>query len=78
MNNCSICWFFTHILVGILIFKVLTARRLYKSLGVKGLIYVFLVCKTIFSSIQYLTILCVETSFYSLIRFRIIFSTIVT
>ena len=35
-------------------------------------------CKTIFSSIQYLTILCGETSFYPLIRFRIIFSTIVT
>jgi hypothetical protein len=29
---------FTHILLGILIFKGLTARRLYKSFGVKGLI----------------------------------------
>ena len=38
----------------------------------------FLACKTIFSSIQYLTILCGETSSYPLIRFRIIFSTIVT
>jgi hypothetical protein len=38
MNNCCICWFFTHILLGILIFKGLTARRLYKSFGVKGLI----------------------------------------
>jgi hypothetical protein len=38
MNNWCICWFFTHILLGILIFKGLTARRLYKSFGVKGLI----------------------------------------
>jgi hypothetical protein len=37
MNNWCICWFFTHILLGILIFKELTARRLYKSFGVKGL-----------------------------------------
>jgi hypothetical protein len=39
MNNCCICWFLTHILLGILIFKGLTARRLYKSFGVKGLMY---------------------------------------
>jgi hypothetical protein len=38
MNNWCICWFFTHILLGILIFKELTARRLYKLFGVKGLI----------------------------------------
>jgi hypothetical protein len=37
MNNSCICWFFTHILLRILIFKGLTARRLYKSFGVKGL-----------------------------------------
>jgi hypothetical protein len=37
MSNCCICGFLTHILVGILIFKGLTARRLYKSFGVKGL-----------------------------------------
>jgi hypothetical protein len=37
MYNWCICWFFTHILLGILIFKGLTARRLYKSFGVKGL-----------------------------------------
>jgi hypothetical protein len=37
MNNWCICWFFTHIFTGILIFKALTARRLYKSFGVKGL-----------------------------------------
>jgi hypothetical protein len=39
MNNWCICWFFTHILLGILIFKGITARRLYKSFGVKGLNY---------------------------------------
>jgi hypothetical protein len=37
MNNCWICWFFTHIFIGILIFKELIARRLDKSFGVKGL-----------------------------------------
>jgi hypothetical protein len=37
MNNCCVCWFFTHILLVILIFKGLNARRLYKSFGVKGL-----------------------------------------
>jgi hypothetical protein len=37
MNNWCICWFFTHILTGDFIFKGLTARRLYKSFGVKGL-----------------------------------------
>jgi hypothetical protein len=34
-----ICWFFAHILLGIVIVKELTARRLYKSFGVKGLFY---------------------------------------
>jgi hypothetical protein len=37
MNNWWICCFFTHILLGILIFKGLTGRRLYKFFGVKGL-----------------------------------------
>jgi hypothetical protein len=37
MNNWCICWFFTYILLGILIFKGPTARRLYKSFCVKGL-----------------------------------------
>jgi hypothetical protein len=37
MSNWYIYWFFTHILLGILIFKGLTARRLYMSSGVKGL-----------------------------------------
>jgi hypothetical protein len=37
MNNWCICWFFTHIFNGIWIFKGLTARRLYKSFGIKGL-----------------------------------------
>jgi hypothetical protein len=38
MNNWCICWVFTHIFAGILIFKGLTAQRFYKSFGVKGLI----------------------------------------
>jgi hypothetical protein len=38
MNNWSIFCFSRIILQGILIFKWLTARRLYKSFGVKGLI----------------------------------------
>jgi hypothetical protein len=36
-NNWCICWFSRIFLLGILIFKGLTARRLYKSFGVKGL-----------------------------------------
>jgi hypothetical protein len=39
MNNWCICWLFTHVLLEILIFKGLTARRLYKSFGVKELIF---------------------------------------
>jgi hypothetical protein len=34
MNNWRICWFFTYIFTGVLIFKELTAQ----SFGVKGLI----------------------------------------
>jgi hypothetical protein len=42
MNNFYICWLCRHILLGILIFKGLTARRFYKSFGVKGLIDAFI------------------------------------
>jgi hypothetical protein len=35
MNNWGICWFFEHIFTVDL--KGLTARRFYKSFGVKGL-----------------------------------------
>jgi hypothetical protein len=37
MNNWCICWFSRIFLLGILIFKGLTALRVYKSFGVKGL-----------------------------------------
>jgi hypothetical protein len=37
MNNWRICWFFAHIFTGDLNFKALTARRRYKSFGVRGL-----------------------------------------
>jgi hypothetical protein len=37
MNNWCICWFLRMCLLGILIFKGLTAPRHYKSFGVKGL-----------------------------------------
>jgi hypothetical protein len=36
MNNCCVC-FSCIILLGILFFKGLTARRIYKSFGFKGL-----------------------------------------
>jgi hypothetical protein len=50
VNDWRICWFFTHILLGILILKGLTARRIYKSFGVKGLIHyhVYVVAMVIF------------------------------
>jgi hypothetical protein len=38
IHNWCICWFLRIFLLRILIFKGLTARRLYKSFGVKGLI----------------------------------------
>jgi hypothetical protein len=38
MNNWCICWFSRVRLLGISIFKGLSARRHYKSFGVKGLI----------------------------------------
>src|SRR5215510_2051396 len=38
MNNWCICWLSRMFLLGILIFKRLTARRLYKWFGVKRLI----------------------------------------
>jgi hypothetical protein len=39
MSNWWICWFFTHIFIGDFNFKGLTARRLYKPFGVKGLMF---------------------------------------
>jgi hypothetical protein len=38
MTNWCIYWFFKYILMGILNFKWLIPRSLYKSFGVKGLI----------------------------------------
>jgi hypothetical protein len=38
MYNWCLCWFLTHIFIGDFNFKGLTARHLYKSFGVKGLI----------------------------------------
>jgi hypothetical protein len=52
MNNWCICWFLTHIFTGILIFKGLTARRLYKSFGVKGLIMSLIVTNQMYSMSQ--------------------------
>jgi hypothetical protein len=40
MNNWCICWFLRIFWLGIFIFNVLSACRLYKSFGVKGLILV--------------------------------------
>jgi hypothetical protein len=37
MNNWCICWLFTHVFTGDLIFKGLTAQRVYKSFCFKGL-----------------------------------------
>jgi hypothetical protein len=37
MNSWCICWFSLHIFTGILVFKGLPGRRLYKLFGVKRL-----------------------------------------
>jgi hypothetical protein len=42
MNNWRIFWFFTRIFAGYFNFKGLTALRLYKSFGVKGLILLYI------------------------------------
>jgi hypothetical protein len=43
MNSWCICWFLRLFLLVILIFKGLTARLLYKSFGVKGLTYEYII-----------------------------------
>jgi hypothetical protein len=52
MNNLFICWFFTHIFTGDFNFKGLTARRLYKSFGVKGLIVQFYILTNINDKVE--------------------------
>jgi hypothetical protein len=69
MNNCCICWFSRIFLLGILIFKRLTARRLYKSFGVKGLNVLVLqsrglaTTRTPFSSPAPLSVCCSEAPY---------------
>jgi hypothetical protein len=37
MDHCRVCWLFKHIFTGDFNFKGFTARRIYKSFGVKEL-----------------------------------------
>jgi hypothetical protein len=53
MNNCCICCFFTLIFTGDFNFKGLTAQRLYKSFGVKGLMSASLISAA-YNSLTYL------------------------
>jgi hypothetical protein len=54
MNNWCVCCFLHIFLLGILIFKGLTARRIYKSFGVKGL--------SIFTTVSLVTYVTAEQS----------------
>jgi hypothetical protein len=52
MKNWLFVGFSRIFLLGILIFKGLTARRLYKSFGVKGVIQVQRISCTVFKSLM--------------------------
>jgi hypothetical protein len=57
MNNCLFVGFSRIFLLWILIFKGLTARRLYKSFGVKGLI-------VLIPNYPVVTLVCTEVEMY--------------
>jgi hypothetical protein len=63
MNNWCICWFSRILLLGILIFKGLTARRLYKSFGVIGLMTCVYLHVTLFKIIPIVSYTPLHMSF---------------